>query len=228
MCHCINYVKGSFLTNRPYIEYGSDLVIIREIFDGAHELFENELEHALDIGCPMIIIEPMRLGEETGRWIYVGECLSRASILTGLGSVLCGLFADRPVTQFSLLAASLAANSVHTLSWQSDIASHYAVDRNPDSWSRLVAAKQVPPFSDNVSLVTSTTECVNTMANADKGSLAKISPVILRRRSDRELRRENWLKTAVSLIALAVSVFRLFKSSLIGISPPNLVKFAIL
>lgn len=172
----------------------------------------------------------MRLGEETGRWIYVGECLARASILTGLGSVCCGLLTDRPVTQFSLLAASLAANCVHTLSWQSDIASSYAVDRSPDAWSRLLAAKQVPPFSDNVSLVTSTTEYLNTVTNpnADKSTLAKISPVILRRRSERELRRANWLKTAVSLIALAVSVFRLFKSSLVGISPPNLIKFAVL
>lgn len=160
----------------------------------------------------------------------MGECLARASILTGLGSVCCGLLTDRPATQFSLLAASLAANCVHTLSWQSDIASSYAVDRSPDAWSRLLAAKQVPPFSDNVSLVTSTTEYLNTVTNpnADKSTLAKISPVILRRRSERELRRANWLKTAVSLIALAVSVFRLFKSSLVGISPPNLIKFAIL
>ncbi|KAH9393274.1 Transmembrane protein 11, mitochondrial [Tyrophagus putrescentiae] len=220
----------------PYIEYGSDLVIIREIFDGAHELFENELEHALDIGCPLIIIEPMRLGEETGRWIYVGECLARASIVTGLGSVACGLFADRPVAQFSLLAASLAANTVHALSWQSDICSSYAVDRSPDAWARLLATKQLPPFSDNVSLVTST-EYLNTMTNpaaaatasaAEKGSLAKVSPVILRRRSDRQLRRANWLKAAVSLIALAVSVFRLFKSSLVGGSlSTSLAKFAV-
>lgn len=199
-------------------------MIIREIFDGAHELFENELEHALDIGCQTIVIEPCRLGEETARWIFVGDCLSKASILTGLGSVASGLLLpDRPVAQFSLLAASLLTNTMHTLSWQSDICSAYRVERNPDAWSKLVG--NTKQFSDNVSLVTST-EYLNTLNNNARQD--KLSPVILCRRSDREIRRSNLLKAAVSLLAFAFSVFRLFKTSLydtLRSSSTSMIKF---
>lgn len=197
---------------RPYLEYGSDLVIIREIFDGAHDLFENELEHALDIGCQTIVIEPCRLGEETARWIAFGDVLARTSIFTGLGSVVSGLlWPDRPLAQFSLLATSLLTNSVHTLSWQSDICSSYKVDRSPDAWDKLVADAKTPQYSDSVSLVTSTDYLHNMSTN--NGRKDKASPVILCRRPDGEIRRSNWFKAAVSLLAFAFSMFRLIKTT---------------
>ncbi|KAI2808307.1 hypothetical protein RDWZM_005625 [Blomia tropicalis] len=201
----------------PFPEYGSELVIIREIFDGAHELFENELEHALDINCETIVIEPCRLGEETARWIFVGDCLSRTSIITGLGSIMSAyLLPDRPMAQFSLLATSLLTNSIHTLSWQSDTCSAYRVERSPDAWSKLMG--NTKQYSDNVSLVTSTdfpqTQGGNGSSIDNNGNGKKMMPVILCRRSNSQIRRSNLLKAAVSLIAFAFSVFRLFKTTL--------------
>ena len=209
------------------------MVIIREIFDGANELFENELEHALDIGCQTIVIEPCRLGEETARWIMVGNTLLKASIITGIGSIASGLlFPNRPAAQFSLLTTSLIANTIHTLSWQSDICSAYRVERDPEIWSKLVG--QTKQFSDNVSLVTST-EYLNTLNNNSSSSQqqqqqqqAKQTPVILSRRTDRAIRRSNLLKAAVSLLAFAFSVFRMFKTSLCDVlnySTNSIIKF---
>lgn len=74
-------------------DYGTiDTAIIREVYDSenAHETFGEELERALEAGCQMIIIEPSRLGDETARWIAVGNCLHKTAVVAGLGSIFTG------------------------------------------------------------------------------------------------------------------------------------------
>lgn len=63
--------------------------IIKEVYDGDNspEIFEFELEKALENCCDIIIIEPTRLGEETARWIKVGNCLHRTAVFSGLSSI---------------------------------------------------------------------------------------------------------------------------------------------
>lgn len=63
--------------------------VIREIYDNenSQELFEQELERALDARCRIIVIEPNRLGDETARWIKVGNCLHKTAVLSGVSSV---------------------------------------------------------------------------------------------------------------------------------------------
>lgn len=72
--------------------YPSDIAIIREVYDSenAHEAFCEELERALEAGCKIIIVEPNRLGDETARWISVGNCLHKTAVISGLGAVLAG------------------------------------------------------------------------------------------------------------------------------------------
>ena len=69
-----------------------DVAVIREIYDGenAQELFEIELERALQAGCHTIVIEPGLLGDETGRWIKVGNFLHKSSILSGFCAIVTG------------------------------------------------------------------------------------------------------------------------------------------
>lgn len=64
--------------------------MIREIYDSefAHQTFAMELERALDAGCCVIVIEPAQLGDETARWISVGNCLHKSAVLSGIGSVV--------------------------------------------------------------------------------------------------------------------------------------------
>ena len=66
--------------------------MIREIYDGenAQERFELELERALEASVPVIVIEPVRLGDETARWIAVGNCLHKTAVIAGLGTVITG------------------------------------------------------------------------------------------------------------------------------------------
>lgn len=72
----------------------SKVAIIREVYDtdNAHETFELELERALEAGCNIIVVEPSRLGDETARWIAVGNCLHKTAILSGIGAIATGRY----------------------------------------------------------------------------------------------------------------------------------------
>lgn len=49
-----------------------------------------ELERALEAGVSVIVIEPEPLGEETARWIYVGNLLHKVSVYSGLCGIASG------------------------------------------------------------------------------------------------------------------------------------------
>lgn len=68
--------------------------VIREVYDSenAHETFEADLDKALYAKVNYIIIEPTRLGDETGRWITVGNCLHKTAVISGLASVASGIY----------------------------------------------------------------------------------------------------------------------------------------
>ena len=131
-----------------------------------------------------IVIEPKRLGEETARWISIGNCLNKTAVVTGFGSILTGILCpDRRSTQYCLATISALTNGIHVLSWQMDECSHYRVETDPNK----IEAKCVP------------------LIDLEK-------PVVLTRRLSSEIKRNNILQTAISLIALAFTAFRLYKS----------------
>lgn len=72
----------------------SNVAIIKEVYDNenAHETFEYELERALESECSLIIIEPSKLGDETSRWIAVGNCLHKTAALSGLAAITTGFY----------------------------------------------------------------------------------------------------------------------------------------
>ncbi|KFM81885.1 Transmembrane protein 11-like protein, mitochondrial, partial [Stegodyphus mimosarum] len=109
-------------TDREMLNY-MNLAIIREIYDGenAHEVFENELERALETKCSCIVIEPTKLGEETARWISVGNCLHKTAVLAGFGSMLSNFaWPDKMYISFPLSGISFFCAGVYAVSWQSD------------------------------------------------------------------------------------------------------------
>ena len=113
----------------------SDTAVIREVYDSdnAQELFEMELERALQVrnlyffkshfggikkipwteapytetasmphlnciydylkvGCRTIVIEPTKLGEETAKWISIGNLLHKISLISGCGAFAVGTY----------------------------------------------------------------------------------------------------------------------------------------
>nr|KAF7430070.1 hypothetical protein H0235_006468 [Vespula pensylvanica] len=123
-----------------YRDDNSKVAIIREVYDSenAHETFEYELERALESECTLIIIEPSKLGDETSRWITVGNCLHKTATLSGLTAITTGLstslyrncliWGDRPYICGTLGFVSLITCGLYTLSWQFDPCCQYQVE----------------------------------------------------------------------------------------------------
>ncbi len=109
----------------------------------AHEAFEAELEKALVARINYIIVEPARLGDETARWIRVGNCLHKTAVVSGLASIVtASLWPER----FAICAAPLCAISVfctglYTVSWNYDPCCQYQVRKEFCKWSFFLALR---------------------------------------------------------------------------------------
>jgi len=90
LLHC-NFLTGHINVRR--IINQEDTAIIREVYDNdnSQEMFEQELDNALEAGYKYIIIEPTQLADETVRWITVGNFLSKTAIISGVLSSGTGL-----------------------------------------------------------------------------------------------------------------------------------------
>ncbi|KAL4710755.1 hypothetical protein ACJJTC_004400 [Scirpophaga incertulas] len=109
----------------------SSVAIIREVYDSenAHIKFELELERALEAGVSIIVIEPEPLGEETARWIYVGNILHKISVYSGFCSIVSGLaWSSLVCTPFGIVSVLCAG--CYTLSWQWDPCCKYQEEKD--------------------------------------------------------------------------------------------------
>lgn len=116
---CVNFSEDKSTTT----------AVIREIYEGdEHDTFEVDLEKALESKAKYIIIEPQRLGDETARWIRVGNCLHKTAVVSGLASIVCGaIMPDRPVFCSPLCAVSIFCTGLYTISWNVDCCCQYQV-----------------------------------------------------------------------------------------------------
>lgn len=102
------------------------------------EVFEVELERALEAKCNVIVIEPVKLGDETAKWIAVGNCLHKTAVLAGLGSLLsAGFWPNQCIVTCPLAFLSVACCGLYSVSWQFDPCCKYQVERDPKRLSRL-------------------------------------------------------------------------------------------
>lgn len=169
-----------------FFSESSSIAIIREVYNSKNSLekFEQDLDRALEDGCEVIVIEPNRLGDETSRWIAVGNCLHKTACLSGLGSLGSAMiWPDKPYICTPLCAMSVLCSGVYTLAWQFDPCVAYQVETNV---GRLLPKyPELKNFQQNDSM----------------------SPVILVR-SDNT--RKSLLHTSVSLLAAVVCIWRLY------------------
>jgi len=167
-----------------------DLIVIREIYDSenAQEIFEIELERAIQSGCQTIIIEPTELGEETENWIAYGNYLHRSAIGTGVFAVFSGVywkdlrFLPLPFGFTSCLCATL-----YTVCWGFDPCSNYKIDQ--ESATKRSSRKRQISTSSKDSLV--------------------IPPVVLVHRNS----KSKTFKYAYLVVALTSFSFSLWKLS---------------
>jgi hypothetical protein len=95
------------------------------------EDLEMELDRALDAQAEFIVIEPKTLGDETARWIKVGNCLHKTAVVTGfLSGVTLYLDSSRNYVIISCGVLSVFCASVYAVSWQYDPCCKYQVEDN--------------------------------------------------------------------------------------------------
>lgn len=97
------------------------------------EFLEDQLEDALEEGIPYIIIEPSRIGDETTKWIQMGNFLHKTTVLAGLGCLTTGLTLPNRYKNFihiPLGAMSLSSVILYTASWQYDPCCKYQVEND--------------------------------------------------------------------------------------------------
>ncbi|XP_002732363.1 transmembrane protein 11-A, mitochondrial-like [Saccoglossus kowalevskii] len=162
----------------------SECAIIREVYDGenAQEHFEFQLEHALEAECGIIVIEPSKIGDETARWITVGNCLHKTAVITGVTCIVCPLMLPCSVSNYVSLPLgiiSIGCASLYGVSWQFDPCCKYQVEYNTKKLSRL-------PLH----------------------TLTSTSPVVLVRRNDNYRKR---LHNTISFLAATYCCFKLYR-----------------
>ncbi|XP_077298126.1 transmembrane protein Pmi [Arctopsyche grandis] len=118
----------------------SNVAVIREVYDSENFLvkFEMELEHALEAGCAVIVIEPERLAEVTQRWIIVGNALHKIAVYSGIASIITGAVC-KPLACAPFGILSMLCTSCYTLSWQTDPCCRYQKETNPKRYLPVLA-----------------------------------------------------------------------------------------
>lgn len=196
--------------------------IIKEVYDGENspEIFEQELDKALENDCDIIIIEPNRLADETAQWIRVGNCLHKTAVVCGLSSICISKYVtnarvlgapymmwwDLVFVRFladiafyrqsctlciPLTVASVVCTGLYTVCWQCDPCCKYQVAKNLEKLN-------VSEFSPE--------NLYYSLLESAMNSNYPGTPVILVKKVDKT---RKILRTVVAVLALTVTVFRI-------------------
>lgn len=112
--------------------------IVREVYEqGGEDAFENELDRALEVETQTIVIEPIKLGLETARWITIGNGLHKISVLSGLGCLVASAVVKERAVVLSLGFTSFICAGVYAASWQFDPCCKYQVENDIRRLDRL-------------------------------------------------------------------------------------------
>lgn len=162
-----------------------EYVIIRD--QGNEELTDEELEieldRALDEKSEFIVIEPKNLGDETARWIKVGNCLHKTSVVSGFvsGCVQC-IDSSKTYIIISCGVISVFCASVYAISWQYDPCCKYQVEDNVPKLEKII------------------------------GSMSSVSPVVIVRRDDSRRKKLHNIIAIISGIICAYRFYKWLKS----------------
>jgi len=131
VCHC-RAQRGS---REYYIIHGSS----HEHSD-SKEALECQLEYALEKCYPLVVVEPFWLGNETVRWIRVGNFLHKSAVLATLGALVTLPFLPGPIRNFTSIplgVVGICSAGVYDVSWQFDPCCKYQVDYKGSELARI-------------------------------------------------------------------------------------------
>lgn len=128
----------------------SNIAIIHEIYDSedAHEEFEAKLETALESGCGIIVIEPTKIGDETARWIRVGNCLHKTCVITGSIALMSPFVMPKAIRCpciFGFSGVSIFCALLYGVSWQFDPCCKYQIEYDIKKLAHIPAGTSPSP-----------------------------------------------------------------------------------
>ncbi|KAG8229333.1 hypothetical protein J437_LFUL007141 [Ladona fulva] len=190
--------------------YPSSVAVVREVYDGdnAYEFFERELEWALEACAPAIVIEPSRLGDETARWIAVGNCLHKGGVIVGAACIVAGtLWPNYPVLYIPPGVCSLLCTSLYTFSWSPDPCCKYQVETDPKALANILPLHLL----SSSGWITKSEGLPSSSSSSSSSSSHRYplssSPVVLVRKDDS---RRKILHSTVTLCAVLVCTYQLY------------------
>lgn len=104
------------------------------------EMLECQLELALEKGFFVIVVEPVWLGDQTVRWIQVGNFLHKSAVLASLGALVSFPFLSPSVSVFTAVPVGVfgvCCAGFYDVSWQFDPCCKYQVDRHGRDLARI-------------------------------------------------------------------------------------------
>ena len=104
------------------------------------ESLECQLEYALERRYPLVVVEPVWLGDETMRWIRVGNFLHKSAVLASLGALITLPFLPRTIGNFTAIPLGVfgvSSAGLYDISWQFDPCCKYQVDYKGSELARI-------------------------------------------------------------------------------------------
>uniref|UniRef100_A0A5S6PZA5 Uncharacterized protein n=1 Tax=Trichuris muris TaxID=70415 RepID=A0A5S6PZA5_TRIMR len=131
-----NFSSSSSPVTSPQIAIIDDIFPRDNNFDSINAMAQ--LDKALEEKYPIIVIEPKTLGEQTSRWIEIGNMLHRSSVLLSIGSIVT-VFSYPKATKVWCCTCSAAAVCLllYWFGWSSDPCSHYRLETDLDNVAKL-------------------------------------------------------------------------------------------
>lgn len=130
----------------------------------------------------MIVIEPTAIGEETARWIQVGNCLHKTAVIAGFGCFVSPWVLPRSFKEPTSLfcgGVSFLCAAFYGVSWQFDPCCQYQVEYDTKKLAKL-------PL----------------------GSLTSSSPIVLVRKDDKYRKRLQNLVAGSAFIYCSWKVYK--------------------
>jgi len=172
----------------------------------SRELSEMELEKALAAGCKSIVIESSALGDETARWIRVGNSIHCTVIVTGACAFVTGLLQpEMPLLPLPLGLSSCFLASLYYVSWQFDPCCQYQVEEKKKVSSSSTSAAEAPAAAATTAAAANKGKTDDTAAAA---ATANPSPVVLIKVGDTHVRNRVIVQSVAAISSLAFCLWR--------------------
>uniref|UniRef100_A0A7M5XE38 Uncharacterized protein n=1 Tax=Clytia hemisphaerica TaxID=252671 RepID=A0A7M5XE38_9CNID len=139
---------GSVGVNQLELDGNIKFAVIRDLYNTKDEsdkqftrrILEEQLESSLESQLSYIIVEPKGIGDETIKWIAVGNFLHKSAVLSGLTCLLLPIITPKRFKMYvivPLFSLNTLCTLLYNLSWQFDPCCKYQIEKDDNRLEQL-------------------------------------------------------------------------------------------